>query len=145
MPTSRPTLFCLCKPFSSQGCPGNAPHDSTAHHITSPHITPHHITLHHSTSHHITVRHSTSHHLTPHHSRSYHIASHHMTSHRITSHHTMTLYTTSHHITLHHMMSLYTTPVESRTRTHHRRVGSGRTARWRGGAGQDWMPTKQFA
>ena len=26
MPTSRPMPFCLCKPFSSQGCPGNPSH-----------------------------------------------------------------------------------------------------------------------
>ena len=35
--------------------------------------------------------------------------------------------------------------VESKTRTYHGRVGSGRTAGRRGGAGQDWMPTDQNA
>ena len=37
------------------------------------------------------------------------------------------------------------TPVEPKTRTHHGRVGSGRTAGWRGGAGQDGTPTEQYA
>ena len=36
-------------------------------------------------------------------------------------------------------------PVESKTRTYHGQVGSGRTAGWRGGVGQDWMPTELFA
>ena len=35
--------------------------------------------------------------------------------------------------------------VESETRTYHGRVGSGRKAGWRGGVGQDWMPTKLSA
>ena len=35
--------------------------------------------------------------------------------------------------------------VESKTRTYHGRVGSGRTAGWRGGVGQDWVPTELFA
>ena len=35
--------------------------------------------------------------------------------------------------------------VESKTRTYHGRVGSGRTAGWRGGVGQDWLPTELFA
>ena len=35
--------------------------------------------------------------------------------------------------------------VESKTRTYHGRVGSGRTAGWQGGVGQDWMPTERFA
>ena len=33
---------------------------------------------------------------------------------------------------------------ESKTRTYHERVGSGRTAAWRGGVGQGWMPTELF-
>ena len=37
------------------------------------------------------------------------------------------------------------TPVESKTRTYHGRVGSGRTAGRRGGARQDGTPTEQFA
>ena len=32
-----------------------------------------------------------------------------------------------------------------KTRTYHGLVGSGRTAGWRGGVGQDWVPTEQFA
>ena len=36
-------------------------------------------------------------------------------------------------------------PVESKTRTYHGWVGSGRTAGRRGGAGQDRTPTEQFA
>ena len=36
-------------------------------------------------------------------------------------------------------------PIESKTRTYHGRVGSGRTAGWRGGVGQDWVPTEMFA
>ena len=36
-------------------------------------------------------------------------------------------------------------PVNSKTQTYHGRVGSGRTARWRGGIGQDWLPTELFA
>ena len=35
--------------------------------------------------------------------------------------------------------------VESKTRTYHGRVESGRMAGRRGGAGQDWMPTEQVA
>ena len=35
--------------------------------------------------------------------------------------------------------------VESKTRTYHGGVGSGRTAGWRGGVGQDWMPRELFA
>ena len=35
--------------------------------------------------------------------------------------------------------------VESKTRKDHGRVGSGRTAGWRGEFGQDWMPTELFA
>ena len=35
--------------------------------------------------------------------------------------------------------------VESKTRKYNGRVGSGRTAEWRGGVGQDWMPTELFA
>ena len=37
------------------------------------------------------------------------------------------------------------TLVEFKTRKHHGRVGSGRTAGRRGGAGQDGTPTEQFA
>ena len=33
-------------------------------------------------------------------------------------------------------------PVKSKTRTYHGRVASGRTAGWRGGVGQDRMPTE---
>ena len=40
---------------------------------------------------------------------------------------------------------VYTEPVESKTRTYHGRVGSRRTAGRRGSAGQDGMPTEQFA
>ena len=36
------------------------------------------------------------------------------------------------------------TPVEFKTRTYHGRVGTERTA-GRGGVGQDWTPTEQFA
>ena len=36
-------------------------------------------------------------------------------------------------------------PVDSKTRTYHERVGSGRTAGRRGGARQDETPTEQFA
>ena len=36
-------------------------------------------------------------------------------------------------------------PVESKTRTYHRRARSGRTAGWQGGVKQDWMPTELFA
>ena len=35
--------------------------------------------------------------------------------------------------------------VESKTRTYHKRVGSGRTAGWPGGVGQDWVPTELLA
>ena len=34
---------------------------------------------------------------------------------------------------------------DSKTRTYYGRVGSGRMAGWRGGVGQDWMPTELFA
>ena len=50
------------------------------------------------------------------------------------------------------MLSLFRTSnyrsslhVESKTRTYLGRVGSGRTAGWRGGVGQDWVPTELFA
>ena len=36
-------------------------------------------------------------------------------------------------------------PVESKTRTYHGRVGSGRPAGRPGGVGQDWVPTELFA
>ena len=36
-------------------------------------------------------------------------------------------------------------PVESKTRTYHGRVGSGRAAARRGGVGQDWVLTELFA
>ena len=36
-------------------------------------------------------------------------------------------------------------PVESKTRTYHGRVGSGRPAERPGGVGQDWVPTELFA
>ena len=36
-------------------------------------------------------------------------------------------------------------PVESKTRTYHGRVGSERTAGWRGGVEQDQMPSELFA
>ena len=35
-------------------------------------------------------------------------------------------------------------PVESKSRTYHGRVGSVRTAGWRGGVGHDWVPTELF-
>ena len=38
-----------------------------------------------------------------------------------------------------------TTPVESKTRTYHGRVGSERPAERPGGVGQDWVPTELFA
>ena len=34
---------------------------------------------------------------------------------------------------------------ESKNRTYHGRFGSGRTAGWRGGVGQDWTLTDLFA
>ena len=36
-------------------------------------------------------------------------------------------------------------PVESKTRTYHGRVGSGRPAERPSGVGQDWVPTQLFA
>ena len=36
-------------------------------------------------------------------------------------------------------------PVESKTRTYYRRVGTERTAEWPGGVRQDWVPTELFA
>ena len=45
----------------------------------------------------------------------------------------------------HHIKTLRTLPVESTTRTYHGRVGSGRPAGQRGGAGQGGTPTEQFA
>ena len=35
--------------------------------------------------------------------------------------------------------------IESKTRTYLLRVGTKRTAGWRGGVRQDWMPTEMFA
>ena len=40
---------------------------------------------------------------------------------------------------------LFSKPVESKTRTYHGRVGSGRPAKRPGGVGQDWVPTELFA
>ena len=40
---------------------------------------------------------------------------------------------------------LISEPVESKTRTYHGRVGSGRPAERPGGVGQDWVPTELFA
>ena len=39
----------------------------------------------------------------------------------------------------------YFPPVESKTRTHHERVGSGSPAERPGGVAQDWVPTELFA